>query len=84
LILKRIAAAMTPGYSKLLINENVVPDLGADWQITGLDLMLMTLVSARERRENEWRQLLELAGFRIVSIWSHVNGLESLIECQLA
>lgn len=75
---------MTPGYSKLLINENVVPDLGADWQITGLDLMLMTLVSARERRENEWRQLLELAGFRIVSIWSHVNGVESLIECQLA
>ncbi|KUL83650.1 hypothetical protein ZTR_11051 [Talaromyces verruculosus] len=84
LILKRIATAMTPGYSKLLINENVVPDVGADWQITGLDLMLMTLVSARERRENEWRQLLELAGFRIISIWSHVNGAESLIECQLA
>lgn len=84
LILKRIAAAMTPGYSKLLINENVVPDLGADWQITGLDLMLMTLVSARERRESEWRQLLEMAGFRIVNIWSHVNGVESLIECQLA
>lgn len=35
---------MTPRYSKLLVNENVVPDLDADWQITGLDLILMTLV----------------------------------------
>lgn len=75
---------MAPGYSKLLINENVVPDQKADWQITGLDLMLMTLTSARERRESEWHQLLMDAGFKIVGIWSHINGGESLIECQLA
>ncbi|EED22504.1 O-methyltransferase, putative [Talaromyces stipitatus ATCC 10500] len=83
-ILRHISDAMAPGYSKLLINENVVPDQKADWQITGLDLMLMTLASARERRESEWHQLLTDAGFMIVHIWSHINGGESLIECQLA
>lgn len=82
-ILGHIATAMLPGYSKLLINENIVPDKDADWQMTGLDLMLMSLVSARERREYEWRQLLTKAGFQIIHIWSHINGVESLIECQL-
>ncbi|KAH8691903.1 putative hydroxyindole O-methyltransferase [Talaromyces proteolyticus] len=82
-ILSCIAGSMEPGYSKLLINENIVPDQGADWQITGLDLMLMTLVSARERREGEWRQLLAQAGFQIVHIWTYSAGVESLIECEL-
>jgi hypothetical protein len=75
---------MERGYSKLLINENVVPEQKAGWQITGLDLMLMSLTSSRERRESEWRQLLTDAGFRVLGIWSHVNGVESLIECELA
>jgi hypothetical protein len=83
-ILRHISTAMVPGYSKLLINENIVPDQGADWQVTGLDMMLMTLVSARERRESEWRYLLTKTGLKINHIWSHVNGGESLIECQLA
>ena len=39
---------MVPGYSKLLINENIIPDEGADLQITGLDFMMMILVLARE------------------------------------
>ncbi|KAL1873646.1 hypothetical protein Plec18167_006163 [Paecilomyces lecythidis] len=84
LILQRITAAMTPGHSKLLINENVVPDVGADWQITALDFMVMTLVKARERNQQDWRRLLESAGLRILKIWSHENGIESLIECELA
>ncbi|KKY22658.1 putative hydroxyindole o [Phaeomoniella chlamydospora] len=33
-ILAQITSAMDPGYSKLLINENVIPDIGADWQVT--------------------------------------------------
>jgi hypothetical protein len=83
-ILSCIAGSMERGYSKLLINENIVPEQRADWQITGLDLMLMALVSSRERRESEWRQLLTDAGFRIVHIWTHSAGVESLIECELA
>ncbi|KAL2200102.1 S-adenosyl-L-methionine-dependent methyltransferase [Corynascus similis CBS 632.67] len=85
-ILARVAAAMRPGYSRLLINENVIPGTGADWQATALDLMVMCLLSARERTESDWRRLLEGAGLKIVKIWStdKQNGVESLIECELA
>ncbi|EXF83960.1 major facilitator superfamily transporter [Colletotrichum fioriniae PJ7] len=83
-ILSRVTAAMKPGYSKLLINENVIPSIGADWQATALDMMMMTLFSSRERTEEQWRKLLEPAGLRIIKIWSAGEGVESLIECELA
>ncbi len=85
-ILTRVVAAMKPGYSRLLINENVIPGMGADWQATALDLMVLALLSSRERTESDWRHLLDAAGLKIVNIWStdKQNGVESLIECELA
>jgi hypothetical protein len=69
-----------------LINENVIPGTGADWQATALDLMVLALLSSRERTESDWRHLLDAAGLKIVNIWStdKQNGVESLIECELA
>ncbi|WQF86499.1 Putative O-methyltransferase domain, S-adenosyl-L-methionine-dependent methyltransferase superfamily [Colletotrichum destructivum] len=83
-ILSRFTAAMKPGYSRLLVNENVLPPTGANWQKTALDMMMMTLFSSRERTEEQWRRLLEPAGLRIIKIWSQGEGVESLIECELA
>lgn len=83
-ILKQLTAAMKPGYSKLLINENVIPPTGADWQTTALDVMMLALFASKERTEADWRRLLEGAGLKIVKIWGHSEGVESLIECELA
>ncbi|TDZ36724.1 O-methyltransferase mpaG [Colletotrichum spinosum] len=83
-ILARVTAAMKPGYSKLLINENVLPPTDANWQTTALDMMMLTLFASRERTEAQWRQLLEPAGLKIVNIWSNGEGVEILIECELA
>lgn len=85
-ILKQIAAAMKPGYSKLLINENIIPDKGADWQATALDMMMITLFSSKERTLTDWHRLLESpeVGLKIAGIWSVENSQESLIECELA
>ncbi|WYZ42097.1 hypothetical protein EsH8_V_000992 [Colletotrichum jinshuiense] len=83
-ILARVTAAMKPGYSKLLLNENVIPPTGADWQTTALDMVMMTIFASRERTEEQWRNLLEPAGLRIFKIWSRGEGVESLIECELA
>ncbi|KAF9873097.1 sterigmatocystin 8-o-methyltransferase [Colletotrichum karsti] len=79
-ILARTTAAMRPGYSKLLVNENCIPDTGADWQNTGQDIMMLTLVSSKERTRAEWKVLLERSGLRIVQIFDVGNGVESLIE----
>lgn len=83
-ILARVTAAMRPGYSRLLVNENVIPPIGANWQTTGLDVMMLALFASEERTEAHWRTLLEGAGLRIIQIWGHGEGVESLIECELA
>ncbi|KAE8154067.1 S-adenosyl-L-methionine-dependent methyltransferase [Aspergillus avenaceus] len=82
-ILSQLKAAMTPGYSRLLINENIVSDSGAHWQATSLDLIMMGDFAGAERTESQWRELLETAGFKIIQIWTADKWSESLIECEL-
>ncbi|KAF4119523.1 O-methyltransferase [Geosmithia morbida] len=82
-ILERIKEAMKPGYSKLLINENVIPDRDAWWETSALDMVMLTLFCSKERTEADWYHLLEeLAGLKIVKIWSGGKGVESLIEVE--
>lgn len=44
---------MTRGYSKILINENVVPDRDAHWLTTSLDMVMMSVFAATERTEKQ-------------------------------
>ena len=74
---------MQPGYSKLLINEYVVPDVGATWSITSMDWLMMALGAVKERTEKQWRTLLGEAGLKVVGIWTYDQGTESLIEATL-
>lgn len=74
---------MQPGYSKLLINEFVVPDVGATWSITSMDWLMMALGAVKERTEKQWRTLLGEAGLKVVGIWTYDQGTESLIEATL-
>ncbi|PYH92255.1 S-adenosyl-L-methionine-dependent methyltransferase [Aspergillus ellipticus CBS 707.79] len=82
-ILARLKAVMTPGYSRLLINENVVADTGAHWQATALDFIMLSDLAGAERTESQWRGLLEAAGFTVLRIWTADKWSESLIECEL-
>lgn len=84
-ILQRLAEAMTPGYSKILINENVIPTRNAYWESTALDMVMLAGFSAKERTEADWYHLIEkMAGLKIVQIWEGGHGVESLIEVELA
>jgi hypothetical protein len=82
-ILARLKEAMKPGYSRLLINENVIPDKGAWWETSALDMVMLTLFCSKERTEADWYNLIEkMAGLKIVKIWSIGKGVESLIEVE--
>ncbi|KAJ5533842.1 hypothetical protein N7527_000096, partial [Penicillium freii] len=81
-ILSQLVDAMTPGYSKLLINENVIPNTGAHWQATSLDLIMMVDLAAKERTEQQWHQVIEPVGLKITKIWTPLDSAESLIECE--
>ncbi|KAE8151969.1 O-methyltransferase [Aspergillus avenaceus] len=82
-ILAQAKKAMKPGYSRLLLNENVVPDTGAHWETTGLDMIMLALFSSEERTRTAWYDLIERkSGLKIVKIWSAGKGVESLIEVE--
>ncbi|KAI4177499.1 MAG: hypothetical protein LQ343_000480 [Gyalolechia ehrenbergii] len=83
-ILSNLAAAIRPGYSKILINEIIVPDVGASDFITACDLVMMGLSGGMERTESHWRTLLASAGLRIEKIWTLDDQTESVIQAVLA
>lgn len=76
-------AAMTPGYSKILINELVIPDENAGTFMTRSDFTMMTLLSAMERSETQWRDLLGFVGLKVIEIWTAELESERIIECVL-
>lgn len=69
-ILKRVVEAMDKE-SVLLIDEKVLPDVGASNSAAGLDLLMMTIFAAQERSEKDWRALLGRAGLRIEYIFRY-------------
>ncbi|RAL08720.1 o-methyltransferase [Aspergillus homomorphus CBS 101889] len=83
-ILRSLVPAMREGYSKLLINENVIPSTNAYWETTSLDIIMMADFASRERTESQWRALIESVGLKVVKIWTARRGVESLIECEVA
>lgn len=74
---------MKPGYSKFLIHEHVIPPTGQDYEQTALDLIMMAGFAGKERSAAQWSELLEKkVGLKIVNIWTVVNGIESVVECE--
>lgn len=79
-ILENIAAAMKPGYSKLLLNEWVLPDMGVPLYPALLDINMMALLSGMERTKTQWKELLSSVGLTIVKFWEIGPEDEGLIE----
>lgn len=82
-ILKHLAAAMRAGYSKLLVNEIIIPEVGASDFIIACDLVMMGLGGGMERTKSHWSSLLESAGLRIENVWTLNEQTESVMEAVL-
>jgi hypothetical protein len=82
-ILKHIAAAMTPGYSKLLLSEFVLPAQNVPLYPALLDVNMMALLNGMERTEAQFTKILEEAGFKVVKFWSVGAEIEGLVEAVL-
>ncbi|KAH9905020.1 S-adenosyl-L-methionine-dependent methyltransferase [Xylariomycetidae sp. FL2044] len=82
-IARGVMRAMKPGYSRLLVHENVIPPMAQDPEQTTLDRIMMTLLGGKERSAADWSELLEgKCGLKIVKIWTPIDGIESVIECE--
>ena len=82
-ILGNLVTVMKPSYSKLLIQEFVVPDQGAIWPMTSLDIQLMIALSAFQRTKAQFETLLNSVGLKITNIYKHPIGQDSVVEAEL-
>ncbi|KAB5585700.1 S-adenosyl-L-methionine-dependent methyltransferase [Coniochaeta sp. 2T2.1] len=83
-ILRKLAASMEKGYSKVLIHESLVSKEKPMSRVTVSDITMMAFASAAERTEDQWTALVESAGLKVVKIWRPVYSVESVIEAELA
>lgn len=60
---------MDPSYSKVLINQWVVPTQHATSFMTHMDLTMMASLSSMQRTESQMHALLEGASLKIARIW---------------
>ncbi|EPE27504.1 S-adenosyl-L-methionine-dependent methyltransferase [Glarea lozoyensis ATCC 20868] len=83
-MLKSVRGAMKPGYSKLLLHEMIIPDVGASPFHAMLDLTMMTINGGMERTSKQWHELLEKAGLKVVKIWAPLeDDADGIVEAIL-
>lgn len=74
---------MTPGYSRLLLHELILPEQGASSFQAMLDLVMMAFNGGMERSGKQWRLLLEKAGFEIVKLWLPEGDGDGIVEAMV-
>ncbi|KAL8966327.1 MAG: hypothetical protein Q9183_003419 [Haloplaca sp. 2 TL-2023] len=82
-VLSQTARAMEPGYSRLLIEDQVLPDRGANATQASIDMTMYVMTGGIERTQDVWRELLDSAGLEIIKIWSDTKGSVPVIEAEL-
>lgn len=76
-ILQNTVDAMGPD-SRILIDEVVIPDTGADWQTTMADIAMMAF-GGRERTKQQWAALAQRAGLHVEEIYDYVASTHTSI-----
>ncbi|KAI5864720.1 S-adenosyl-L-methionine-dependent methyltransferase [Durotheca rogersii] len=82
-ILRNVTASMKKGYSKLVINDFILPDTGCPILSAEWDLMMMVLLSAMERTETQWKSLLSAAGLTIEGMYQAPGDGQGIIVASL-
>lgn len=81
-ILRNIRAAMGPD-SRVLIDDAVLPDTGANWQSAVADLAMMTF-AGKERTKLQWEALAESAGLRVEQVHNYVAATYTAVVVLVA
>ncbi len=77
-ILKIVIRAMGPE-SRLIIDDVVMPERGAPWQATYMDLSMMNNLGALERTRPEWDALLDQAGLKVIDVHQYDPKMQSVL-----
>ena len=74
---------MVRDYSKIVINEMVLPNQGASVIATQIDMAMLSILGGMERTEKQWHELLNSVGLKIVHVWMDDQDAEAVIEAEL-
>jgi demethylsterigmatocystin 6-O-methyltransferase len=77
-ILKNLESAMSKD-SVILIDDMVLPNSNVHWQATQLDLTMMASLASVERTSAHWQALLDLAGMKVINIYTYTLSLQDSI-----
>lgn len=80
-LLSNTVEAMSPE-SSLLIDDWVLPDVGAPVAGGTYDLMMLMLLSGMERSESQWKDLLNSVGLEVEKVWRKDGVGEGVIEAK--
>lgn len=75
---------MKKGYSKLLIEDYIVPDQGAGVKETLIDMVVMVWCPGVERTSRRWTDLLESVGLKINKFWLPDGYKKGIIEAEIS
>ena len=82
-ILRRTIDAMESEYSRILIDEFIMPETGADARQASVDVLMLLNVGGTERGLRQWEELIASVGLEIVRVWEPRGRRESVIECKV-
>ncbi|KAF2735371.1 S-adenosyl-L-methionine-dependent methyltransferase [Polyplosphaeria fusca] len=75
-ILRHVHDAMEPR-SVVLLSETIMPERGASFVAAGMDLTMMAAYASLERTEEQFREILDEVGLRLVEVWSEQKSEKS-------
>ncbi|KAK1566271.1 S-adenosyl-L-methionine-dependent methyltransferase [Colletotrichum navitas] len=82
-ILEMQKSAMKPGYSRLLIHENVLDGEKSLLGPTSLDITMMVCLAGQERTEKQWLALFDSVGLKVIKFWKKPPGTFNIIEVEV-
>jgi len=80
-ILANTRSAMTPGFSRLLIMEPVLPPIGTPLPLACMDFQMMQMGGGL-KTQRQWREFLGANGFEVVEFWPS-NSNHTIVEAVL-
>lgn len=70
-ILQNITGTMAPD-SRILIDDVVLPDTGANWMAAMNDISMMIAFAGKERTQKQWHALADRAGLRVEHFHTYI------------
>ena len=76
---------MAPGYSRLILNESVIPDIDCPAFFAAGDINMMSILAGIKRSCSQWIELLRSVGFEEVHVSTspYSGDEEGVIEVML-